>query len=163
MKKVLVLMVACFALAVPSAAFAQTNSSSSSDASGNGGGGSFHDNSQSQNASAGSGSNISQQQAIGHHIAQSSAQSNSSVNNSVVNGRGGNFVRGNRGFVTGRGFNNRGFTTSNGVSGVGGGNVGTVGLARTGFEAWIVALVGAGAMAGGLGLIAARRRGLLGL
>jgi LPXTG-motif cell wall-anchored protein len=134
---------------------------SGSNASGNGGGGSFHDNTQSQSVTAGPCSNISQQQAIGHHIAQNSVQHNACVNRTVVSG---NISRG-RGFVnTNRGFTNRGVSGVSSVSGVSGnGGVQSVSLARTGFDAWIVALVGAGAMAGGLGLIAARRRGLLGL
>jgi LPXTG-motif cell wall-anchored protein len=185
MRKVLVLMVALVALAaIPAVASAQSdqgcensggqpqgcdngsdnggsNGNSGANASGNGGGGSFRDNTQSQSASAGACSNISQQQAIGHHIAQNSVQHNACVNRTVVSG---NISRG-RGFVnTNRGFTNRGVSGVSSVSGVSGnGGVQSVSLARTGFDAWIVALVGAGAMAGGLGLIAARRRGLLGL
>jgi hypothetical protein len=38
-------------------------------------------------------------------------------------------------------------------------SVHNVGLARTGFDAWVLALVGGLAVAGGLGLLAAQRRG----
>ena len=48
------------------------------------------------------------------------------------------------------------------VSGVGGGGgVQSVTLARTGFDAWVLALIGGAALAGGLGLLAAQRRGRL--
>jgi hypothetical protein len=50
------------------------------------------------------------------------------------------------------------------VHGVGGGGVGgvtSVALARTGFDAWILAALGGLALAGGLGLLAAQRRGRL--
>jgi hypothetical protein len=43
--------------------------------------------------------------------------------------------------------------------GVGGGGVGGVTLARTGFDAWVLALIGGLSLAGGLGLLAAQRRG----
>ena len=53
-----------------------------------------------------------------------------------------------------------------GVSGVGGGGgvgggVGSVTLARTGFDAWVLALIGRLSVAGGIGLLAAQRRGRL--
>jgi hypothetical protein len=47
------------------------------------------------------------------------------------------------------------------VGGVGGGGVGGVTLARTGFDAWVLALIGGLSLAGGLGLLAAQRRGRL--
>ena len=56
------------------------------------------------------------------------------------------------------------------VSGVGGGHVSgggvgggvqSVSLARTGFDAWVLALLGGLSVAGGLGLLAAQRRGRL--
>ena len=47
-----------------------------------------------------------------------------------------------------------------GVGGVGGG-VGSVTLARTGFDAWTLALLGGLSLAGGIGLLAAQRRGRL--
>jgi hypothetical protein len=46
-----------------------------------------------------------------------------------------------------------------GVGGVGGGGVGGVTLARTGFDAWALALLGGLSLAGGIGLLAAQRRG----
>ena len=45
--------------------------------------------------------------------------------------------------------------------GVGGGHVSSVHLARTGFDAWVLALLGGVAVAGGIGLLAAQRRGRL--
>ena len=45
--------------------------------------------------------------------------------------------------------------------GVGGGGVQSVSLARTGFDAWVIALLGGVSLAGGLGLLAAQRRGRL--
>src|SRR5215218_10041077 len=46
-----------------------------------------------------------------------------------------------------------------GVGGVGGGGVQSVTLARTGFDAWVLALIGGLTLAGGIGLLAAQRRG----
>jgi hypothetical protein len=46
--------------------------------------------------------------------------------------------------------------------GVGGGGVGGVTLARTGFDAWLLAVIGGLSLAGGLGLLAAQRRGRIG-
>jgi hypothetical protein len=64
-------------------------------------------------------------------------------------GRGGDFDRHGRVHGVGGGF------------GVGGGGVHGVALARTGFEAWILAALGGLALAGGIGLLAAQRRGRL--
>jgi hypothetical protein len=47
---------------------------------------------------------------------------------------------------------------SGGVGG-GGGGVGGVTLARTGFDSWILAVLGGLSLAGGIGLLAAQRRG----
>jgi LPXTG-motif cell wall-anchored protein len=164
MRKVLVLMVALVALAaIPAVASAQSdqgcensggqpqgcdngsdnggsNGNSGANASGNGGGGSFRDNTQSQSASAGACSNISQQQAIGHHIAQNSVQHNACVNRGVVVRR---FPVSHR-IVSGTGVVN------SGVSGVS--------LARTGFDAWILVVIGGVALAGGLGILTVQRR-----
>jgi hypothetical protein len=71
-----------------------------------------------------------------------------------VHGVGGVGVRGVGGVGGGVGG------VGGGVGGVGGG-VGGVGLAVTGFDAWILALVGGAVVAGGLGLLAAQRRGRL--
>jgi hypothetical protein len=48
-----------------------------------------------------------------------------------------------------------------GVGGGVGGGVTSVALARTGFDAWILAALGGLSLAGGLGLLAAQRRGRL--
>jgi len=45
------------------------------------------------------------------------------------------------------------------VSGTGGGSVESVTLARTGFDAWLLALFGALSLAGGISLLAVQRRG----
>jgi LPXTG-motif cell wall-anchored protein len=166
MRKVLVLMVALVALAaIPAVASAQSdqgcensggqpqgcdngsdnggsNGNSGANASGNGGGGSFRDNTQSQSASAGACSNISQQQAIGHHIAQNSVQHNACAN---------------RGVVVRRFPVNRVVTGVRGTSGVSSG-VSGVSLARTGFDAWILVVIGGVALAGGLGILTVQRR-----
>ena len=52
-------------------------------------------------------------------------------------------------------------SVSHGGGGVGGGEVQSVTLARTGFDAWVLALLGGVSLAGGLGLLAAQRRGRL--
>jgi hypothetical protein len=51
--------------------------------------------------------------------------------------------------------------TTHGVGGGVGGGVQSVTLARTGFDAWVLALIGGLSVAGGLGLFAAQRRGRL--
>ena len=62
--------------------------------------------------------------------------------------------------VTGtQGVGTSGVTGTSG--GVGGGSVQSVSLARTGFDAWVLALLGGVSVAGGLGLLAAQRRGRL--
>jgi LPXTG-motif cell wall-anchored protein len=109
--------------------------------------GQFRDNTQSQSASAGPCSNISQQQAIGSRISQSSSQSNNCVNRSVVVERRfpvNHVVTG----VQGTGVVN---------SGVGSG-VRNVVLAHTGFDAWILVVIGGVALAGGLGILTVQRR-----
>jgi hypothetical protein len=130
-----------------------------------------------QSASAGAGGNAGNQGAIVQQNAGRDA--NASVNQSQ------NFSTGGAAGVTSRGVG----VSSRGVSGVtsrgggvvttnrgggvvttnrGGGvvttnrgGVGGVVLARTGFEAWILALVGGAALAGGIGLLALQRRGRL--
>ena len=59
-----------------------------------------------------------------------------------------------------RSFGVGGGHVSGGGGGVGGG-VQSVSLARTGFDAWVLALLGGLSLAGGLGLLAAQRRGRL--
>jgi hypothetical protein len=67
-----------------------------------------------------------------------------------VNGEGG-------GDVDNDNDNDNDNVTSGGV----GGGVNSVTLARTGFDAWVLALIGGLSLAGGLGLLAAQRRGRL--
>jgi len=117
-----------------------------------------------QSASAGSGGNAGNQGAIVQQNAGRDA--NASVNQSQNFSTGGvSGVTSRGGGVSSRGFRSgvSGVTSrgGGGVSGVGGGGVSGVTLARTGFEAWVVALLGGAALAGGLGLLAAQRRGVL--
>ena len=78
-----------------------------------------------------------------------------------------NVGTGTSGNGSGNGSNSNGVsgttTGSNGVTGssggVGGGSVQSVSLARTGFDAWVLALLGGVSLAGGLGLLAVQRRG----
>ena len=52
-------------------------------------------------------------------------------------------------------------TSSGGTGGAIGGGSESVTLAQTGFDAWVLALLGGLSLAGGLGLLAAQRRGRL--
>ena len=64
--------------------------------------------------------------------------------------------------VSGRTHHDNGHNGDNGHGGgVGGGSVHSVTLARTGFDAWVLALIGGVSLAGGLGLLVAQRRGRL--
>ena len=108
-----------------------------------------------QDAEAGSGGNagnqacLIQQNAGRDANAACNQEQNFNTNRQVVTGRGGDFDHDR---VHGQGGGNVG------VSGVGGGGVGGVTLARTGFEAWAVALMGGLSVAGGVGLLAVKRR-----
>ncbi len=93
---------------------------------------------------AGAGSQNCQQQGIAGR----------DVNQSCVNSQVG--VR--SGVVSRRAVGTRGVGVVGTTSGVG---VQSVGLARTGFDAWVLALIGGLSVAGGLGLLAAQRRGRL--
>jgi hypothetical protein len=111
-----------------------------------------------QSASAGAGGNAGNQGAIVQQNAGRDA--NAAVSQSQ------NFSTGGAAGVTSRGagFRNRGVGVTSrggGVVTTSRGGVGGVVLARTGFEAWILALVGGAALAGGIGLLALQRRGRL--
>src|SRR4051812_36164062 len=122
-----------------------------------------------QSASAGAGGNAGNQGAIVQQNAGRDA--NASVNQSQnfsTGGVSGVTSRGGVSGVTSRGFRSGVTSRGGGVSGVtsrgvgvSGGGVGGITLARTGFDAWIVALLGGTAVAGGLGLLATQRRGRL--
>jgi hypothetical protein len=126
-----------------------------------------------QEASAGAGGNagnqaaIVQQNAGGDAIAEVNQTQNFSTGGAVVRDRG--FEHGRvhgvgGGHFHGVGGGRVGVSRVHGVGGGGFGGVGGVGgggLAVTGFDAWIVALVGGGMLAGGLGLLTAQRRGRL--
>ena len=150
MSKVLGMLVAlAIFAAIPAVAFGQDTISS----------GNTQDGDIDQSASAGSGGNAGNQGAIVQQNAGRDAnaavnqQQNFSTGGANVTGRGGDF-RGH-----GHGGRNFGQGGGVGVSGVGGGGgVGGVTLARTGFEAWALALMGGLSVAGGLGLLAAQRR-----
>ena len=152
MSKVLGMLVAlAIFAAVPAVAFGQDTVSS----------GNTQEGEIEQSASAGSGGNAGNQGAIVQQNAGEDAnaavnqQQNFSTGGANVHGRGGHHFRGHGGDVNGHGHG--------GVSsfGVGGGGVGGVTLARTGFDAWVIALLGGVSLAGGLGLLAAQRRGRL--
>jgi hypothetical protein len=145
MNKVLGMLVALAIFAMlPAAAFGQTVSSGNTQAGAIG-----------QSASAGSGGNAGNQAAIVQQNAGRDA--NAAVNQSQNFSTGGVTVNRRVTGVTSRGF--RTGVSGVGVSGVGG--VSGVTLARTGFDAWILALVGGAALASGLGLLALQRRGRL--
>src|SRR5215211_8695016 len=152
MSKVLGMLVAlAIFAAVPAVAFGQDNASHNHQ--------SGHID---QSASAGSGGNAGNQGAIVQQNAGRDAnaavnqQQNFSTGGANVTGRGGDFRGHGHG---GRNFGQGGGVSSFGVGGGGGGGVGGVTLARTGFEAWILALIGGAALAGGVGMLALRRRG----
>ncbi len=77
-----------------------------------------------------------------------------SVDRGHENGEGG----GDNGEENGEGGGEDSESETVSVSGVGGGEVQSVTLAKTGFDAWVLALIGGVALAGGLGLLAAQRR-----
>jgi hypothetical protein len=114
-----------------------------------------------QEASAGAGGNAGNQGAI---VQQNAGDDAIAEVNQSQNFRTGGAVTHGRFHGHGHGrFHGGGVGGGVGVrgGGVGGGGVGGVGLAVTGFDAWIVALIGGGLLAGGLGLLAAQRRGRL--
>ncbi len=163
MSKVLGMLVAlAIFVAVPGVALGQVSSGNEQDAN------------IGQNAEAGSGGNAGNQAAIVQQNAGRDA--NATVNQSQnfqsggagVSGRGGGVVTGrfggdfDRGHVRARDVgggvvHERGVGVTRGV----GGGVGGVTLARTGFDAWLLALLGGVALAGGIGILAAQRHGRL--
>jgi hypothetical protein len=157
MSKVVGMLVAlAIFAAVPAVAFGQDGGTVSS--------GNTQDGDIDQDASAGSGGNAGNQGAIVQQNAGRDA--NAAVNQSQNFSTGGANVRGRGGDFDNNGHGHgHGGVGGAGVHGVGGGGVGGgvggVTLARTGFEAWAVALMGGAALAGGLGLLAAQRRGRL--
>jgi len=154
MRKVLLLMVALFALAVPSVALAQNEGRVNAPNLGR--------DAEQTNSARNVGGNVQQQNGIaGRDLNQSQRiRQGDTVNQGRTFGQGGgNF---NNGHGHGHGGGNvTSFGHGGGNVGVGGGGVGGVNLARTGSDAWILALVGGVALAGGLGLLAAQRRGRL--
>ena len=171
MSKVLGMLVAlAIFAAIPAVAFGQDTISS----------GNSQDADIDQSASAGSGGNAGNQGAIVQQNAGRDA--NASVNQSQNFSTGGAVVTSPTvtsapAAVTSAPVTTRGVTTNRvgvqrvvpsvGVRSVGvpsagvstGGGVSTVSLAHTGFDAWIVALIGVAALTGGIGLLAAQRRG----
>jgi LPXTG-motif cell wall-anchored protein len=160
MSKVLTLLVAlAMFAAIPAVASAQGTSPS-------GGGdtvssGNEQEGEIEQDAEAGSGGNagnqacLIQQNAGRDANAACNQEQNFTTQNNVNRGVGGDNDNDNV---------NNGVGGGN-VTGVGGGNVGVGGggvqnvtLARTGFNAWVLALIGGVALAGGLGLLAVQRR-----
>jgi LPXTG-motif cell wall-anchored protein len=155
MSKVLGMLVAlAIFAALPAAAFAQGTSPSG------GGGttssGNVQDGDIEQSASAGNGGNAGNQAAIVQQNAGRDA--NAAVNQSQNFSTGG--VDRDHGRVHGHGHGHDNDVDNVGVGGGGvGGGVTSVTLARTGFDAWVLALIGGAALAGGLGLLAVQRRG----
>ena len=155
MRKVLLLMVAVFALAIPSVAFAQNEGRVNAPNLG-------RDATQT-NSARNVGGNVQQQNGIaGRDLNQSQTiRQGDTVNQGdrfVGRGGGNDFDNDNVGVGGG---NVTSFGHGGGDVGHGGGGVGGVTLARTGSDVWILALVGGVALAGGLGLLAAQRRGRL--
>ena len=113
-----------------------------------------------QDANAGSGGNAGNQACLIQQNAGRDANAacnqtqNFNAQRSVTSGA---TSRGVTSGVTSRGVTSG--VTSGGVGG--GGGVQAVTLARTGFDAWVLALIGGVSAAGGLGLLAAQRRGRL--
>ena len=170
MKKVLVLMVALAALAVPSLAFAgeeHGNSDTNSDSGtvttsgGSGAGAATGGVSVSRRGSLdvcggsrGGGRDVDCSQTARGRLC---AANQIGASNALAQNCGNTTInRLNRFGRSGVGVGRLGVGGASGVT-----SVSNVGLARTGFDAWILALVGGVALAGGLGVLAAQRRGRL--
>jgi hypothetical protein len=165
MKKVLALLFAlAMFCAMPALAFAQDEeveqdvtqeNETEQDADASGGGG--------DDGSGGSGGIAANQNATCQQVAGGDAEcsidqsQNFEQNQFGVGGDNGD----DNGDHNGHGHGHGGGVTTGHVGGVGGGGVGGVTLARTGFDAWVLALIGGLSLAGGLGLLAAQRRGRL--
>ena len=155
MSKVLTMLVALALLgAVPAIASAQTTPGGDGTVSS----GNTQTGDIDQDADAGSGGNAGNQacliqQNAGRDANAACNQEQNFRTGGAVTGQGGGNVNDNDNDIDGGG--------NVGVSGVGGGGVQSVTLARTGFDAWVLALIGGLSVAGGLGLLAAQRRGRL--
>lgn len=173
MLKVVGMLVALAAfLALPAVAFAGGDNVSSGNTQGvdidqsanggnstaNGGGGGSGGGS-GGDASSGNGGDAGNQAAVIQQNAGDDA--NASIDQSQSFGGGGDVDVDNNG---NNDNDNHGVSDDNDVTssrgGVGGG-VGSVTLARTGFDAWLLALLGGISITGGLGLLVAQRRGRL--
>jgi hypothetical protein len=151
MKKVLTLIVALVALgAIPSIAAAQPGVEIDQDA----------DVVRSPGATVGQQAAGCQFQGGGPGDRSCSIDQSQNINRNVTN-RVGVTRFGQGGHVHGHGGFGVGGAGVTGVGGVSGGGVGGVTLARTGADAWILALIGGLAVAGGVGILAAQRRGRL--
>jgi hypothetical protein len=117
-----------------------------------------------QDANAGSGGNAGNQACLIQQNAGRDANAacnqtqNFNAQRSVTSGARSTGVT-SRGVTSG--VTSRGVTSGVTSGGVGGGGVQAVTLAATGFDAWVLALIGGVSAAGGLGLLAAQRRGRL--
>jgi LPXTG-motif cell wall-anchored protein len=160
MTKLLLVMVTVFALAVPSVAIAGEEGGGGGDRGGNNVG----RNADQTNVARGVSGNVQQNNQIAGRDAHSSQtiRQGDTINRHTHNrfGHGGGHVNGHGGH-NGHGGVGGGNVTSFGHGGGHGGGVGGVTLAATGADAWILALVGGVALAGGLGLLVAQRRGRL--
>ena len=160
MTKVIGMLVAlAMFCAIPSIAFAGTSLSEGDDVvggdivqDGTTGGSGGSSTGEGDGGDGGSGGDVNQQAATCTQDAGDDA--NCEIDQSI-NGGGGGDDDGVSGDDDGGDSDN---VTSGGV----GGGVEGVTLAQTGFDAWVLALVGGLALAGGLGLLVAQRRGRIG-
>jgi LPXTG-motif cell wall-anchored protein len=156
MQKLLLMMVAVFALAVPSVAFAQNEGRVNAPNLGR--------DAEQTNSARNVGGNVQQQNGIaGRDLTQSQTiRQGDTINQGdrFVGGGDNDFDNDHVGGGNVTSFGHGGGGHGHGHVGVGGGGgVGGVTLARTGSDVWILALVGGVALAGGLGLLAAQRHG----
>jgi len=163
MTKVIGMLVAlAMFCAMPAVALAQDSGGGGNDniASGN-----DQDNTQNGEANASGGGDAGVQQ--GSIQQNAGRDANAEINQSQnfggdnVGGGGGDFDGDNDGVSGDDDDDVSGHGHGHGGGDVGGGSVQSVNLARTGFDAWVLALIGGISLAGGLGLLAAQRRGRL--
>ena len=163
MSKVLTLLVALALFgAMPAVAAAQGTPPPNGDGGDTVSSGNTQEGEIEQDAEAGHGGNAGNQACLiqqnAGRDANAACNQEQNFRTNAENGEGGNgHHHGHGGDVNGEGGETFGVGGAHGV----GGGVQSVSLARTGFDAWILALLGGLSAAGGLGLLAAQRRGRL--
>ncbi len=176
MTKVIGMLVAlAMFCAMPAAAFGDeplNGGNGNHDGNGNGNGNGNHDGNGNGNGSTpnGDGGNGVSSGDIDQNIDQTIGGGDNNVQCAINQNAGGDAVATNncgnvtkvKGGVTRAGQVGVGGGGAQGVTGVGGGGAQGVTLARTGFDAWVLAVIGGLSLAGGLGLLAAQRRGRIG-